>query len=154
MASVLAATVRVVNEIARPRPLRESFAKRLKNKRSIDLLAEGIPYDPSGEEIQDHRQVQPALQRYEIRDVRDPSGVGSIHGEISHQDVRRHREAVLRVRRGSETTLSASLQAQLPHQASHPLAGDAMTVLAKIAQNPRASVRPAAPGMRRRDLDP
>jgi hypothetical protein len=149
----LAAPIRVVDEIARPRPLRKSFAKRLEHERSVDSLAHRIPHDPAGEEIEDHRQVQPALQRREVRDVRNPCGIGSIDVEIPHQDVRRHREPVLGVRRDSETALSASLEAQLPHQSSYALARNAVTVLAKVTQNPRAPVRPAARRMRRRDLD-
>ena len=152
--STLAAPIRVVYEAASPRPIHECFAKGLEHKLAIDPLAEGIPHDPSGEEIEDHRQVQPAFQGREVRDVRDPCGIGSLDVEVSLQEVRRHRESVLGVRGGSETALPAPLEAELPHQPSYTLAGDTVTLLAEVAQNARAPVRPAARGMRRRDLDP
>jgi len=57
VAGVLAAPIRVMDEIARPRPLHESFAKSREHECSVDPLAHGIPHDPSGEEIEDHRQV-------------------------------------------------------------------------------------------------
>ena len=82
----------MVDEIAHPRPTHESFAKGLEYEGSIDPVAHGIPNDSSGEKIEDHRQVQPAFQRRDVRDVGDPCGVGSIDVEVSHQQVRRYRE--------------------------------------------------------------
>ncbi len=95
VAGVLAAPIGVVDEIARPGPKHEGFAKGLEHELSIDPLAHRIPHDPSGEEIADHRQVQPAFQRCELRDVGDPCGVGSLDIEVSHQEVRCHGESVL-----------------------------------------------------------
>src|SRR5208337_5096872 len=143
VARVLAPSVRVEDQIPGLGSTSKGLAQRLERKLARDMLAHREAYDAAREQIQDRGQIEPTLCGPDVRDIGDPGQVRRVHAEVSHQDVRRHRKRMIRVRRPLETTPSTACKALLSHQASDSLARHPSPSLSQIAQNARAAVRPS-----------
>ncbi len=72
VARVLAATIGVVDQPGRRLPTRQRHRQRVERELARHPLAHRPAHDPAREEIEDHGEVQPALQRPDVGDVRHP----------------------------------------------------------------------------------
>src|SRR6266540_5019576 len=72
--------------------------------------------------VQENGEVQPALARPQKRDVSDPGFVWTLRGEVSLQQIRSDREAVLRVRGLAVAPTGSRHQAIFSHQPGHAFA--------------------------------
>ena len=89
VASVLRALVRVHDD---PLPRLSSphcHHQRVEHKVTNHCRLHRPADDHAAMKIHDDRQVQPAFPGSDVRDIRDPSGIGSFHGELPLQKIRR-----------------------------------------------------------------
>src|SRR5450759_1890512 len=100
--------------------------------------------DSAGKEIQKRGEVEPALPRPDVGDVRDPGDVGGTDLEVAGKLVRSDGKIVSGIRGSSETPLSARLQAFQSHQPRHAIAADGMTLGLKLRVHAGAAVGGAA----------
>ena len=85
-AQVLTASVRMVNEANSWSSTDQRHLQRVGGQFSAQVIGERPAHDPSAERIQDDGQVQPALPRADVGDVREPDAVGRSRVEVaSHQ---------------------------------------------------------------------
>lgn len=73
--SGLAAAIGMVKQSATRLALSQRRAQDVEGELFLEPLAHRAGHDPPGEQVQDHRQVQPALQRPQIGDIGDPTEV-------------------------------------------------------------------------------
>jgi hypothetical protein len=83
----------------------------------------GPPNDHAREQVQHHRQVQPAFIRRNRGDIRDPSGMGARSRKIAIEQIGREMSCRIAARRdGLVRAVMLGLQAQCLHQPHHPFA--------------------------------
>jgi len=93
--------------------------------------------DQPGIEVDDHGQVEPPLFGPEIGDIAHPLLVGGRGAEVLLQQVRRHRQIVLRIRGGLELLGRFGPQILPFHAGRHGLAVIAMPSFGQIARKTR-----------------
>ena len=121
VSAILAASVRVENQPWR-RPLSaNSPPQRLRCQFLRHARAERVADHLTGEDVLDARQVEPSFVGGDIRDIADPGFVWSRRREGLLQQVRRHREAMARIRRRLELALLLATQAKFPPQPNDPI---------------------------------
>ncbi len=113
--AVLAAAVRVHDHAARPVPAEQGHAQRIADQHRGHAVGHGPAHDLARVQVEHRRQVQPPLGRVDVGDVADPHLIPSLRRELLLQQVRRHREGVIRVRRRLELARRLRSQA-LPTQ--------------------------------------
>ena len=96
-ACILNPTIRMKNE-----PFaRTTSSDRSLQRRDHHVMAQRAAQRPAdhqtGEQVDDHRQVQPTRAGGQIRNIRGPHFVGSRSGKIALQKIRRHRKMMLAV---------------------------------------------------------
>ena len=119
----------MVNQISCLGPPAKSLAQGFERKLARDLLLDREAYDAAREQVQNHGQIEPALLSPDVGDVGGPNEVWCFHAEISHQNVRRHGEPMVRVGRALEATPPTAYKALLTHQTSHALARHLSTLI-------------------------
>jgi len=67
--------------------LADGHDERFGDKLGAQMIADGPTDHSTREQVDDHRQVQPALPRADIRDVGGPSAIGTVHVEAALQVV-------------------------------------------------------------------
>src|SRR6185312_667580 len=115
VAGVRAASIRVMDEIRGGTALAKGDVQCLEREVTVDVVAGRPSNDPPREQVEDGRQVEPALLRPQERDVRDPRLIRTAGTEVARQHVRRDREAVLRVRGRAEPTSVSGSQGLFAH---------------------------------------
>jgi hypothetical protein len=87
--------------------------------------AAGCPADdPTSEQVDDNREVQPAFAGPHVGDVGTPLLIGAGCREVLIKQVRRDRPSVMAVRGPLEPPLLPSLQAVVAHQPGDPATTD------------------------------
>jgi hypothetical protein len=90
-------------------------------------------YHPPGEEVEDHGQVEPALVRSDVRDIRVPFLVRALGREVLLKQVGSHREAMVAVGGALEPALLPGFEPILPHQPCGPTATDLQPFILQLA---------------------
>src|ERR1035437_1740279 len=152
VAGVLASPIRVVNHPFGWPTGPQRHRKGVEGKLRREAVARRPADDSAGKEIQKRGEVEPALPRPDVGDVRDPGDVGGTDLEVAGELVRCDREIVSGIRGGSETPLSARLQAFESHQPRHAISADGLAVDPKPRAHAGGSVGCAAAPVDRRDL--
>src|ERR1039457_6046446 len=152
VAGVLASPIRVVNHPFGWPTGPQRHRKGVEGKLRREAVARRPADDSAGKEIQKRGEVEPALPRPDVGDVRDPGDVGGTNLEVAGELVRCDREIVSGIRGGSETPLSARLQAFESHQPRHAISADGMTLGLKLRVHAGAAVGCVAAPVDRRDL--
>ena len=152
-AGILTSAIRMMQQARRRAPAGQRQAERVEGEVVGDALAHRPADGEARAEIEDHRQVEPALARRDVGDVGHPRLVGHGPLELSRQDVGRDRKRVTRVRRDPEASAAPGDQPADPHEARHALATRAAAAGRQLGVNPRAAVALPALGMDRRDLE-
>ena len=116
LAGVLDSTIRMHHELlARVFP-RESHLQRIHDKPTVDRVRHRPADDPPREQVLDHSQVQPTLDRRNVRDVGRPCFILPRRSEVSIHDVPRDRVRVIRIGRAhAKATLRFRSQPGLFH---------------------------------------
>ena len=102
MRTVLAATVAVENAARRRGAKRDGHFQRPDRQIAFHAITDSPADHAPGMQIQDHRQIKPALAGPDIADVTRPFLVGPVGGEVALQQVWRDVEGVIAVRRRFE----------------------------------------------------
>ena len=79
-------------------------------------------------------QVQPALKGPDIRDIRGPHLVGSIHVKLPIQQIGRYWVLMIAVGGNLITLGLFRLEAKLAHQATDPVTADLETIFLQLFQ--------------------
>jgi hypothetical protein len=116
-ACVLAATVGVVDQAFLRLTNPERHAEGLEGQLGPKVIGDGPSHGPAREDVDDRGEEEPSLPRPHIGHISDPHPIGSIGVEASRDDIRRDREHVLRVGRGTIPTRRPSA-AKLPRSAT------------------------------------
>src|SRR6056297_3915410 len=122
--TVLAAAVRVMDATLRWSPQRNSHVQRADRKVTLHAIADGPADHPPGMQIEDDRQIQPALLGPDIADVTRPFPVRAGCREVPVQQVRCDVEAVVAVRGRLELPVPSNRNAVITHQASDAAVAD------------------------------
>ena len=80
----------------------EGTSQRSQRELLVKTVAHRPAHDPSRVQVEDHRQVQPALPRPDVGDVAPPLPIRPSRREVLVEVVGRDREGVAAVRRASE----------------------------------------------------
>ena len=99
-------------------------------------------HDPTAPHVQDHRQVQEASPRPDVRDVRHPELVWATRREVPIHQIRRRPCVLTANRRRRPLPRTHALDARRAHHSSHPIQARAVVLGLKIRVNPRRTVRP------------
>jgi len=91
-------------------------------------------------QVDDHREVHPALERPDVGDVANPDAIGLVDLELPIEHVGRDRQVVIGVRRLPEFRLPACCEPHFGHQSSNALDVDLMATLDQLGVHARASV--------------
>lgn len=114
--AILAATVRVQNQPWR-RPLSSNGPpQRLRRELLRHPRPKRIAHHLACEDVLDAGQIEPSFIGGDVGNVAHPGFVRARRGEGLFQQVRRHREAMVRVCRGLELSLLFAAQAKLAPQ--------------------------------------
>ncbi len=134
-------SIRVVEEAKWESATLDGCLQCRQGQLSVIAAAQGIAHYPTREEIQDHREIEPAHLRPNVGDITDPALVRPGHFELAVEQIRSHRQSVFGIGRTAEL---ASLLTGNPcrlHQAGDPPASDLLvSTHAKLSVNPRAAV--------------
>ena len=113
----------------------------------------GGPADhPPREQVEQHRQVKPALARRDVGHVTGPHLVGCLRVEVAVEQVGGDGMLVTRVGRVHETAFLPGHQAVFPHQPLDALLADADAAGTELAVNARAAIGAAPAHQGRPDL--
>lgn len=115
-------------------------------------VADSPADDAAGEEVDDHRQVEPSLPCPDVRDVDAPLLVGCRRGEILVDDVRRDRPGVFAVGRAFEPALLPGTQVVLAHQPRRATPPDGKAIILQLARHPRTAIGAVRQGKSRADM--
>ena len=99
MRTVLAATVAMENAAPRRRPERDGHFQRAERQVAFQAITDGPADHAPGVQVQDHRQIEPALPGPDVADVSCPFLIGLIGSEIALKQVWGDIERVIAVRR-------------------------------------------------------
>jgi len=118
---VLAALVRVVEEVSRWLTLRDRHVPGLLHQRGFHVFVHSPAYHAARKQIQDRSQVQPAFSGVDVSDVTHPFSIGRRRRKILVEQIRcRHGFWIsLGGARNASTRLSSGELVQV-HQAGHP----------------------------------
>src|SRR5437016_1496144 len=151
-ARVLAPAVGMMHEPGAGLAMGQGHRQRLDGELPRDPVAQRPADDPAREEVEDDDEVQPALARPEVRDVRDPGRVRRRDRELPIEDVGGYREVVLRVRRALEAPLLPRPQALFAHQARHAMASHRLALRLKFPIDSGTPIAAATGRMGGRDV--
>src|SRR5262245_3589031 len=150
--STLTPAVRMMQQARRGPPTGKGHGEGVEGEVIGDPFAHGPADGEAGAEIEDHRQVQPALLSRNVGDVGHPSVVGHGPGELTRQYIGGNGKRMPSVRRHPKPPAAPGGQSTRPHQARHPLATGPAPAGPQLGKNPRAPVALPALGVDRRDL--
>src|SRR3954452_22310769 len=119
---------------------RQSLAQRLESQFLVHPVADRPANHPSGKQIQDHGQVEPALTRPHVRDIRVPFLVRALGREVLLKQVGSNRKGVVAVGGALEAALLPGLEAVLTHQPSRPTAPDGQALILEFARHSWAAI--------------
>src|SRR3989442_1790589 len=153
LARVLDTAVRVMDEASLGAPGPESHAQGVEGERPVEVRIHGPADNTPREQVQDGREVGPALSGPDVGDVGHPDLVGRRGREVPVELIRRDRMRVPRVGRHTEGPLSLALETFLSHQARHALTPDLLAIGLEILVDARTPVGLAARSVRRSNLD-
>jgi hypothetical protein len=115
-------------------------SQRVRNQLRAHVGLERPSHDLATEQIQDDRQIQPALVGPEIGDVCRPDLIGFRRREVTLQQVRRDRQIVIRVRRRDVLALVPCTNAMLRHQLANPLLAHAHATREQFLPHARPAI--------------
>jgi len=120
-ATVLRATIAVMDEPRGWAASSQSVAQRLKSQRMADAVGGGPTHDAAGEDIDDDREEDPALASADLGDVGNPESIRCFSGEVSLNEIRSRGEIAARCGDGSEALGGLGAQALQAHQPRHAM---------------------------------
>src|SRR5689334_7590892 len=151
-ARILTPAIRMVEQAAGGLAARESHGERVDSELAGYPRARRPADHAPREQVEDDDQVEPALERPQIRDVADPDRVRGCRRELPIEDIGGDGPRVLRIRRHAEPPLGAGAQALRLHQPGDALAPDALTAIAQLRVHSRTAVPAPTLRMNRCDL--
>src|SRR2546425_726454 len=152
-AGVLTAPIRMMQQAPRGTTASQRHPEGVEGEVVRDALAHRPADGEARAEIEDHRQVEPALARRDVRDVGDPRLIRLCPLELPRQDVGRDGERVSRVGRHPELPAAPGGEPADPHQARHALATRPAAAVHQFGVNPRAAIPLPALRVDHRDLE-
>jgi hypothetical protein len=147
------ATVAVMHEPRLRLALVDSHPQRGEGQRLVVVLGHRPADDATRVQVEQHREVEPAFTRRQVRDVTGPHAVRRLGREVTVEEVGRRRQSRVRVRRPHELPTSPRTQLLLAHQSRDAMATDAPAASAKFAVNARTAVPLFELGEHGSDLD-
>jgi PAS domain-containing protein len=150
-AGVLAAPIRVMQRGGMMQG--QGTPQRGARQRAIEPGTGGPADDSPRREIEQYREIEPALRGPAVRQVGRPDPLGPARRKLARQMIRR--DGVVGGAPGGHPE-SAARQAAEPggaHQARDPLPAHPLARFPKIAMNPRAAIGPMTPAMAGGDRD-
>lgn len=151
LAGVLTAPIPMVEQAQLWLAQTQGHLERVEHQLLLKAFGHRPTHHPAREQIEDHRQVEPALPGPDIGDVCYPGLVRTVGGELSVEDVRGYRLVMLGIGGSPELAPRGALQAHLAHQTSYPLAAEAQTLGPQLGVDARAAVGPTASLVNRSD---
>ncbi len=121
VAGVLAPPVAVAEQIGSWLPAEEGHVQSRENQGAIDGLIHRPSDDPTREQIEDHRQIQPSLPGPQVRYVRCPAGIGRLDFEGAVEQVFCNGHLVVAVGGDDKALGTQSADLRKTHQAGDPL---------------------------------
>ena len=153
-AGVLAAPVRVEDQIFAGQALPPCHFQCAAGQRRCDRLAHGPAHDAAAEQIEHHGQVQPAFAGGDVGHVAGPDGVRRGYRKVARQQVGRDRQRMVAVGGDdAKTALATRSQTVLPHRTLHPQLAHANALRLQLPPHARPAIRSARLGEHRADLD-
>src|ERR671911_914744 len=131
---------------------RQSLAQRLERQFLVQPVADRPANHPSGKQIEHNGQVQPALTRPDVRDIRVPILVRTVCREVLLEQVGRDREGVMAVGGAFEAVLLPGLETILAHQPGGAASPDRQALVLQLAGHAWTSVGPIREGEGRADV--
>ena len=144
-AGVLDAAIGMVDETLGRRAMPDHHHQGVLAQRTPQMVGHAPADDLAGRHVLDGRQVQPALVRGHIRNVRQPDRIRAIRLEGALEQVRGDAVAVAAVGRDRRPLLAPGRsKAVFPHEPGDPLAGDADAADPQFGMDARSPIALAA----------
>jgi hypothetical protein len=153
-AGVLATAIRVMQQSLGRLSSCQCHVHRFQRKLSFQPFVQSPTDYPAREQIQDHRQIQPALESPQIGDVGDPAGVGCEHRKPPRQQIPCYCHSVVRVGGAAKASTLPRTQACYAHQPRHALARRPLATHPQLGVYPRTALAAATLREDRCDLQP
>lgn len=138
--AVLAAAVRMMNEPFGRTSHNDGPAQGCEREVAVQPVADRPADDTAGEQIDDHRQIEPPLARPDIGDVHTLFLVRGRRREILVDDVGRDRPSMLAVGGSLEPPLLPAAQAVLAHQPRRAPTPDGKTLILQLPRHARTAI--------------
>src|SRR6266850_2022124 len=122
---VLAASISVMNQTGLRSPAAQRHRERIEHEFAVEQVMHRPAHHTPAEQIEQRRQIEPALPGGDERDITHPDPVGSAHLKALLQQVRNHGLALARPGRDPEAQLAPRLDSGQPSQSCHPVASAA-----------------------------
>src|SRR3989449_7298058 len=152
-AGVLTSAIRMMQQTLRRAPTSQRQAEGVEGEGIRDALAHRPADGEARVEIEDHRQVEPALARRDVGDVGHPRLVGRGPLDRPGRGVGGAGKRGPGVLRPRDPPAAPGGQPAAPHQSRHAVPARAAAAVRQLSVNPRAAVALPALGMDRRDLE-
>ncbi len=144
VAGVLTAPVTVAQQPGRRFSLCLCRRQCRHDERAVNRFACCPADNAAGEQIEDHRQIQPALSSRYGGNVCTPLRVRCLTAKFPVENVVRHRKSVFAVGGCYPWLGKRCLQPGKAHQVSHPFPADPLACLLQVVPNTRTAVSLAA----------
>ena len=134
-AGVLAALIRVVEQLSRWIALPDRHVPRLQHQGGFHVFVHRPTHHPARKQVQNHSQVQPTFGSVDVGHVTDPFAIWGRRGKILVEEIGRRHAVWISLGRARHASASSSggdmIQA---HQASHslPTAGDSFALQGSV----------------------
>ena len=144
IAGVFAASIRMVKQTGWQVPTSQRHVQRECDQVLIVLWGHGPSHNHARKQIQDDGQVEPALCRWDGRDIAYPLGVGAGSAKVSVEDIRRAQSCRITLGGlGLGSAVRLGTQPQLLHQSHDAFASTMHTLCSQRSMNTWASIDPA-----------
>jgi len=148
LAGILGSLVRMMQQAIAGASAPNRHLQRIFDQAALHVLGHRPPDNSSAEQVQNSGQVQPALTRVDVRDVRNPLLVRPLRSEVLGQQVRPggHIRSTLSSGRPASMRRNSHNPAQT-HQPRHPVTATGHPALLQSGMHARAAICPLALGM-------
>ncbi|KPP97529.1 MAG: hypothetical protein HLUCCA12_18175 [Rhodobacteraceae bacterium HLUCCA12] len=119
---------------------RQSTAQRFDRKIALQAVTRGPADDPPGEQVQHDCEVEPALGRPDVGDVRPPLSVRAIRREVLRYQIGGDGPGMLAVRRALEAPFLPRVQPVLTHQPRSAMPPDLMSLIDEVTVHAWAAI--------------
>jgi hypothetical protein len=138
---VLTAAVGVMQQAGPHAPRHQGAMQRRQHEAGLERRIGGPPHEPSGIQVENDRQITPAVAGRERRNIGSPHTIRRLHRKLACEGMANNRGGVTAVGRDPKPSTPASDQLRSAHQTPHAFVADPHASRPYRAQQPQPAIR-------------